>query len=552
MSFPPPVPTVPNARLSKDVAGLQCFTKARNSHRRTLSVPRAACSSAVNSMSRSPSLEAIRTIISNSVPNVAIESIQPLPSSRPQRDIGVKVSDGRTFLFALPPSPMLRLLRSEQWLVLSETLVIRWVSRKVLEYVPKDERVSIRYLIEAEPRKGSPERPVNTKIDQTSTKSSKQSLLRYLPALITHASSDPRLGTAFSFSEPTRGSSIASLPEPLTAAEKKTTDFQKGQLVRRIASFASPNSRFGPAVAIIDSTPSRGSSSTPALVGSGGVETWTNAFLALVEGVLRDGEDASVMISYSSIRGHVRRLSHLLDAVTQSRLVVLDAGNDANVLVSRSTNPSESDRPVVAARPATKLNTTPQAIPRSKDRGTSRAKGKEKDTQDRHDGGSESHERTADSASEDEKSIEAPGIEITGLYDWSNCLFGDPLMTSIFSQDPSPNFLRGFQHPSHDSAAGRHAATPPDYDELVEDRENAPIRLLLYECYHAAVYVVKQFYRPSADSRKHEIAARRRLTSVLNKLAEVDETTGKRPRTASTEIWPVKKPRPDNGKGEGA
>jgi hypothetical protein len=42
----------------------------------------------------------------------------------------------------------------------------------------------------------------------------------------------------------------------------------------------------------------------------------------------------SVMLSYSLIRNHVNRLSHVLDYVTESRLVALDAASDTNALLA--------------------------------------------------------------------------------------------------------------------------------------------------------------------------------------------------------------------------
>jgi hypothetical protein len=531
----------------------------------------------------------MRAVISHAVPNVTIESLQPLPSARLQRDVVVKVSDGRTFILTIPAAPMLRLLRSEQWLLLSEALVIRWIFRKLLEHIPRDKRISIKYLVEAEPtEEDSPPTPAaSLEGEPVPTRLLEESLLRYLPALITHSSSSPELGIAFNLLEPTRGSPVSSLLEPLTTAERMAIDFQKGQLIRRISDFTAPNSRFGPAIAVIGPpTASRERSATPALVGSGGVETWTKAFLALVEGILRDGEDLAVMMSYSLIRGHVQRLSHLLDAVTQSRLVVLDAGSDANVLVFRSTNPRDGAAEASSV-PATAAETTLTSLAQPVSR-EDRSKGKvresgaienpeesiEKQTREElPDVKVKIEDEDEDEAVDEDGATEAPAITVTGLRDWSNSIFGDPLMSFVFNQDPSPEFLRGFSRHSPPPSFHRDPTTsriatyrtlfsspPPDIkpavtasdegeeqEDLIEDRDNAPVRLLLYECYHAAVAVVQQFYRPGHDSTRREMAARRRLATVLNKLAEVDETTGKRARRPSEDSWPVKKARSDNG-----
>ncbi|KAI1856673.1 hypothetical protein JX265_008882 [Neoarthrinium moseri] len=339
--------------------------------------------------------------------------------------------------------------------------------------------------------------------------------------------------------EPTRGASLSFLAEHLTGTERRSIEFQKGQLLRRISSFKSPNSRFGPVVAVISSSTASsdpGAAEEASSAGPGGAHSWMNAFLTLVEGVLRDGEDLAVMMSYSLIRHHVHRLSHLLDAVTQARLVVLDAGSNSNVLVSRSTKPGdqEGDKPV----------------PRRPGKEEGEVTGKAEKT-------GEIKEMTKENAS---KSMGSPGFSVRGLRDWSNCIFGDPLMTAAFNEAPSPELLRGFGYsniPALDdddntsSLPPPTTSTPTPIDDMIEDPENADIRLLLYECYHAAVGVVRQFYRPAGtDGTRREMAARRRLATVLNRLAEVDENAGKRPRTASIDIWPMKKPKSDNGADE--
>lgn len=174
-------------------------------------------------------------------------------------------------------------------------------------------------------------------------------------------------------------------------------------------------------------------------------------------------------------------------------------------------------------------------------------------------------------------------IAVTGLWDWSNTVFGDPLFATVFSRETSLEFLRGFRQPpprlspspwppppssphagkdqedrygtqqkeastSANSGNGDDAASSissdPDsdseYDEVVEDRANAAVRLLLYECYHATVSVVRQFYRPDADSPARELTARRRLAAVLARLGDVEEAAvGKRPRRASGDAWPA-------------
>ncbi|KAK6069194.1 hypothetical protein SCUP234_10842 [Seiridium cupressi] len=477
---------------------------------------------------RSPSVEAIKAVVSRAVPNVSIESIRLLNPARLQRDVCVTISNGKTLVLTIPPPSMLRLLRSEQWLVLSEALVIPWICRRASEHAAKYKRISIQYLIEADPLQNKSAARTDTSSRRPQTPG--QYLIEYLPNLIAHSSASVELGTAFNLTEAPRGILVNSLPRALADAERMVVEYQKGQLVRRISNFSAPNAKFGPVTAVLGPHTPSADSSTATPVGPGGVNSWSKAFLALVESTLRDGEDLAVTISYSLIRHHLNRLSDLLDAVTRSRLVVLDAGSDGNVLVSRRTDAEAKG--IVRSRSWTQTGQSvkredPEKVDWSVIKGNLERK----------------------------QTIEASGATVTGLRDWSNCIFGDPLMTSVFSEEPSTEFIRGFRQqppsPSPSPSSSPSSATTniprissPPPDDLVEDRENAPIRLLLYECYHATACVVRQFYRPTgADSTRREMAARRRLAAALNKLAEVDENITKRPRKGSVDIGPVKKPK---------
>lgn len=133
----------------------------------------------------------------------------------------------------------------------------------------------------------------------------------------------------------------------------------------------------------------------------------------------------------------------------------------------------------------------------------------------------------------------SPNIRVTGLRDGSNCIFGDPLLATVFSRDrPSREFLRGFSGRPFSLRPRRMDHDPTDedssynfamrinrdvYGDTIEAPEEAHIRLLLHQCYHAAVAVVKEFYRPHNDSTSRELAARKRLNIVLARLAEIGD-----------------------------
>ncbi|KAI2627514.1 hypothetical protein GGR54DRAFT_652366 [Hypoxylon sp. NC1633] len=517
----------PQARPSKgdlDVPGLSCSTRWLPSRHQISSVARTErLSTTTFSMDRFHQFESMRSVIQNALPNITVESVNPLPSCRLLRFFGINLIDGRILLLSLPPHPTLRLLRSERAMNLSETVVTKWLLEVILQIPIKVEDATHESTgtyrhTESEPRTDGHTVTLEGRCDP-------RDVLRLLPMLVVHSPSSADLGSPFNIFEPTRGIAISGLPTPLTTPEKKITDFQQGQLVRQLSSFTSPNGLFGPATAVIGSQhpsdPSHGMQL--ANLGFRGARAWKQAFHSLLEGVLRDAEDMAVTISYEPIRGYFNRLGHFMDGVTTARLVILDASDETNVLVSRSAKTAEKENETHSPptpKKDIKQNETdvkPGNVTKEQDRGE-------------NEGGELSNPQQ-------------PSISVAGLRDWSSCVFGDPLFAEAFSQSPSPDFLRGFR-----KAQGSEASTGEYDDSLVDDCENVPVRLLLYECYHATVSVVKQFYRPGPESSEREIAARRRLAAALRRLEEVnEEAAGKRPRrpSANVEAWPAKKPKGD-------
>ncbi|KAI1371024.1 hypothetical protein F4677DRAFT_324495 [Hypoxylon crocopeplum] len=515
----------PQAHPSKgdlDLPGLSCSTRWLTSRHQISSVVRTERLSTTtpSSMDRFHQLESMRAVVRRALPNVTVESINPLLSCRLLRFFSVKISDGRTLILSLPPPPTLRLLRSERATNLSEALVTKWILEEVLPPSIQGEEHTHESTGTHQHVESQAERD-EQKINPEGIRDSRRDVLRFLPILVVHSPSSAGLGSPFNIFEPPRGTTISELQTPLTIPEKKVVDLQRGQLVRQLSSLAQPNGLFGPVIAAIGSQlPSINLGGTRvANVGFRSARTWKQAFHSLLEGVLRDAEDMAVTISYEPIRGYFNRLGHVMDGVTTARLAILDASDDFNVLVSRSTKRNEEGEETHPPPPSsqeTKQSETGTATEK-----VARERGQEGD-----EGG-----RPPD--------VQQPTITVTGLRDWSNCVFGDPLFAEVFSQNPTSEFLHGFRSSPNDD----------DDDDLVEDPESASVRLLLYECYHATVSVVKTFYRPGPDSSDREIAARRRLAAALRRLEEVDEeAAGKRPRrpSANVEAWPVKKPKGDS------
>lgn len=93
-----------------------------------------------------------------------------------------------------------------------------------------------------------------------------------------------------------------------------------GSYVRSLTSLSS--TQFGTACRVFDNK---------------GCKSWKEAFLALLEAALRDTEDMLVNIPYDSIRHYVTKHSHVLDEVTEPRLIALDVCEPDNVLIDEYT-----------------------------------------------------------------------------------------------------------------------------------------------------------------------------------------------------------------------
>lgn len=262
----------------------------------------------------------------------------------------------------------------------------------------------------------------------------------------------------------------------------------------------------------------------------GGADRWSLAFHAIFEGILRDAEDMAVTISYQTIRRHFRRLRPCLDAVTVPRLVMLDAAHDSNLMAERKA-------PAGNGADNTGAGLTGPIV--------------DSDDEDGGGGGGSSGLGHDDGRPRSD-------IKVTGLRDWSNCTFGDPLMATVFSEDPSREFLQGFsgqrvqqQSRNDDDDGDDDEDTASDLlavcGDVIEHPREAHIRLLLYQCYHATVAVVKEFYRPQGDSTNRELAARKRLNAVLARLEDVEDDDPKRRHTRPPgEMSPSKKPKTED------
>ena len=221
--------------------------------------------------------EAVRHVF----PAVKVLSIVAVPTKSPLRLFRLTLSHPETNLLLSMPMPSnVRLLRHENNLVHDEATLLTFLAKTTM--------------------------PDN--------------LQKIAPDLIKHCSSARDLGTSYNIVTSIGGTPLYRLSGEFTAAEKCKIHTELGTLQRQFSTIVSPTAKFGRV------------SEVCAGAGFGG---WTEAFMALLESVLRDGEDMSVNIPYERIRWHAARGTWALDEVVVARLVVLDAEDSEKVLVTQ-------------------------------------------------------------------------------------------------------------------------------------------------------------------------------------------------------------------------
>ncbi|ROW15629.1 hypothetical protein VPNG_02035 [Cytospora leucostoma] len=477
-----------------------------------------------------PSASSVRMLLNTAAPHMVVGDgirVVPVPIThhRLQRIYELRETTLRdhsygthdVLVLILAPPSMLRLLRSEQWIIKSEAVVVKWIRSVLLSGVQRRSRAEFEINRTAVCSSCGAHRQYCHATVQDELYLKDVDILRLLPSLIDHSQSSKELGSAYNILSHSSGLTLSSLPRGLTPSECQHIDFQAGRLIRRLSLLQSPSAKFGPAISVLCPAAVTQSRSGGGTEKPGGVDRWSLAFQGILEGILRDAEDMAVTIAYQTIRRQFRRLRFYLDAVTVPRLVILDAAHSSNIMAERKAAAHDGrSKPSIQA-PCIALDLDDEESGASGDGGN------------------------------------PTGIRATGLRDWSNCTFGDPLMAMTFSGEPSMDFLRGFNGRSQRPRNGEHNDNTQDMltmcGDIVEDPEGAHIRLLLYECYHATVAVVKEFYRPQSGSTERELAARKRLHAVLARLEDVETDPKRRYSRPPGGMSPAKKPRTDEEDG---
>jgi hypothetical protein len=298
----------------------------------------------------------LREILSHIVPGSTLVSAEELPSTQLARLYILSMSDGQKLTLSFAPSLPTRLLRHEATMLSAEAALVSFIAGADQEFGPGSS---------LQTRDGQPPRSAE--------------LFNLVPKMLKHSPNNKELAYPYSIFEAISGTPLSALSIYLSLSERRLVDKQIGAMSRRIASLTSPSGLFGPVSKVLPD-PFTSASSSAARKGS---RTWSNAFQTLLEGILRDGEDMSVLLPYEIIRAYYQQLSWCLDAVTTPRLVVLDSGTETNVMIERGSADGKS--------------TAPSTSPR-----------------------------------------------LTGLRSWSQGVFGDPLISSGF-EEASEAFLEGWR-----------------------------------------------------------------------------------------------------------
>ena len=139
-----------------------------------------------------------------------------------------------------------------------------------------------------------------------------------IPRVLKHDPGNNLLGSPFLLTTHLPGISYASVHQYLTRAERSGIERQLKSLTSIISQYTSP--KFGPVTL------------------KKGYKTWREAFLAMLELLLMDGEDKLVNLPYDQIRKEAIRFGRHLDDVKEGKLIILGLGLPENVLIDRRTN----------------------------------------------------------------------------------------------------------------------------------------------------------------------------------------------------------------------
>ncbi|CAH0036948.1 unnamed protein product [Clonostachys solani] len=413
------------------------------------------------------------------LPGLPIDRVRVTPNGGPQQMYIVDIAgENGPILFTTAHNSWVKPLRSEYCSIASEAALWAWYA-VISPGVCRGEEGNTNNEEDGHGVRENPDSDVY---------STKLYLSGFLPTLIRYGLPIPEAQVPeYSLSRPRPGNTVSSLPLSPNNDDYASINQQAGQLFRRIACHVSPTGRFGDITSVmrpLSVLPMRpvvrSPANSPYIFGS---TSWSGAFHLMLESVLRDLEDRFVNIAYSRIRGHFKRLKPLLDKVTRPSLVAITCSDMQNLLVVES-NADGPDSSTVS-----KEAKAPNSPPKDQDPGP----------------------RTRPATPETRGKY-----KVTGLRDWSMLVFGDPLIATVFNDKAPESFMSGLHQPIAED-------DPFTSVPIIEDAESAPLRLLLYNCYHALNDLARQYYHTRQGDA--ELEARRRLLLVLSELDKIKDET---------------------------
>ncbi|KAF2122427.1 hypothetical protein BDV96DRAFT_608490 [Lophiotrema nucula] len=233
-------------------------------------------SSASSTTCVSPDFSSIQKVIRNVFrsPRITIQQVERLQGHLHQVYIS-RLADGSSLCLKCPPSYNTRLMRHEKHGLETE--------RKTLEFLHEYTSLPVPQLIKYDSHGGS-------------------------------------FGSAFLLMTLIPGRRLSDLSSHISSSQKAAIDRTLGAYVRNLSALSA--TQFGP---------------THRVFAKKGNSSWREAFLALLESSLRDAEDMLVTVPYDSVRYYIGKHSHLLDEVTEPRLVSFDVCEPDNVMLDEAT-----------------------------------------------------------------------------------------------------------------------------------------------------------------------------------------------------------------------
>ncbi|KAK0386944.1 hypothetical protein NLU13_5257 [Sarocladium strictum] len=384
---------------------------------------------------------AVRAHIAVAVPRAAVTKITRLPNTDHHPLHRLDLSDGTSLMLNGPALPRISgMTVSGYSTAQAEAIVLSWLAY----------------------RRDRPSRleSLTADISESGCSSSLKSLsddllLAFLPQLVRYFELDTgpvffsvdglqQRRSAYNLVVASHGRPAVSLDPPLSREERRSVALQSGKLLRMLSDIQSPNGRFGFAAEVLADLPLLpreylSSTTGQRPPGKRGHHTWSEAYERLLIEARDEAQRRKISaIPFARLHRQFERFRGILDHVMRPQLVLLHGGDESITLVHRHVQSS-----------------------------------------------CEGHAGrcTAGSIHQTEPK---ESIRVVGFRDWSDVVFGDPLVAKALCTNASKDTINGFTGDRHIDAFS--PELPPG---LVDDRRNVTTRLLLYRCF----WIIKEIVR---------------------------------------------------------